>query len=688
MIDWLRRVWLPLLVGIVCFLPFYSTDTFVGDLGDTRFNMYVMEHGYRTLLAPSARFWDAPFFYPQKNVIAYSDHHLGNLPLYAAFRAVGLERETAFQYWTLATLALTYLSAYLALRTLGGGPLAASLAAAVFAFGLPVHAQAGHVQLLPRFLVPWVFVYAERLASSGKLRDFAWLAALMVGQMYLGIYCAVLTAIPLLGYLLWTTAFGERGRLVRHFMGGTGREMAARAAVLALAAGALLPITLPYLRVAREFGMRPWGEIVGFLPRWNSWFYPPWLKNVWVWMNPADLLGFRQLPLSYEHHLFVGLATLLALLVLPFLRFPKSRLTPVAWRAWAAVFFSIAVTLLVGEWTLWKFFAAIPGVGAVRAITRVVLFVMFPMAVVLTATLQGLADWARARAGASRWRGALASAAGGVLAVAVLLDGGISEVGKTPFSTSQEGVNRIKRALAGIQPGEDVVFWVCDREASEEICKVNVDAMLAAQDLGIATLNGYSGWAPLQYRLEPAPQDASTPRSFYPLKKWLGAQGVNPGSRLVVLDRNGRVAWDEPEQCKLGVPMVFSAGKGERYLGAGFHEAEPGGIWTNAPWAQVSFKVEELPRRDLSLTLEFETVPQKQGQQTLCLKINGSEIGTQRIDSAGPGVWTIRVPEEIACRDGGVFKMEIGSDLTGISPKKKRKLTVSRGVYIKALRLE
>ena len=63
------------------------------------------------------------------------------------------------------------------------------------------------------------------------------------------------------------------------------------------------------------------------------------------------------------------------------------------------------------------------------------------------------------------------------------------------------------------------VFWVCQRDTGEEAYKVDLDAMLAAQDTGIPTLNGYSGWSPPQYELTPFAREKSPPYPFYRLKQ-------------------------------------------------------------------------------------------------------------------------------------------------------------------------
>ena len=54
------------------------------DPGDTRFNSYILEHGFRWITRNPMHLslWDPPFFYPEKNVFAYSDYLLGTAPFF------------------------------------------------------------------------------------------------------------------------------------------------------------------------------------------------------------------------------------------------------------------------------------------------------------------------------------------------------------------------------------------------------------------------------------------------------------------------------------------------------------------------------------------------------------------------------------------------------------------------------
>ena len=250
---------------------------------------------------------------------------------------------------------------------------------------------------------------------------------------------------------------------------------------------------------------------------------------------------------------------------------------------------------------------------------------------------------------------------------------------------------RIKTALKAINPGRDYVFWVCQRDTEEPFYKVSLDAMLAAQDLGVPTMNGYSGWTPPGYELMPFPKEEAPPYPFYQLKEWLDLKGT--ALKLIVIDNQGEVAWNAPErvECPLGKPIAFTTGNCERYLGKGFCKTEKEGVWTNRPWAEVSFKVPAMPAKDFSLTLGITTLPLAKGKQnTLRLTVNGVDLGTRVATIAEAMVWTLKVPREVAAQKNGVLEIEVGSDLVvpirECVPKSKDRRSV--GLFLKTLSVE
>ena len=69
-----------------------------GDIGDTRFNMYALEHSYQWLIGNSS-LWNMPMFWPLNVTSAFSEMHLGSVVFYSIPRLLGLEQYEAMQVW-------------------------------------------------------------------------------------------------------------------------------------------------------------------------------------------------------------------------------------------------------------------------------------------------------------------------------------------------------------------------------------------------------------------------------------------------------------------------------------------------------------------------------------------------------------------------------------------------------------
>ncbi len=134
------------------------------DLGDSRLINYLLEHGYLWAQRDPEHleFWSPPFFYPLKNVAAYSDVLLSVGPVYWLWRALGTSPDMAFGLWIVSMSALNYAAGLLLFsKGFGFGAPAAVAGASLVAFGAPRMNQLQHQQLLP-FFFPLLALYALR----------------------------------------------------------------------------------------------------------------------------------------------------------------------------------------------------------------------------------------------------------------------------------------------------------------------------------------------------------------------------------------------------------------------------------------------------------------------------------------------------------------------------------------------
>ena len=178
-----------------------------GDLGDSRFNNYILEHGHRYLAGDEEQFWTAPFMFPQENNVALSDNLLGTLPVYSFFRTVGCDRETSFQWWFLMMFVLNFWDSWYTFYKLTGNMIGAALGAFVFAFSLPVIAQINHVQLMPRFAIPLCFLFLIGYFRTLSPKFFAGFLLMMGLQFYCGMYMGFLLLLSVMLFFIPASFF-------------------------------------------------------------------------------------------------------------------------------------------------------------------------------------------------------------------------------------------------------------------------------------------------------------------------------------------------------------------------------------------------------------------------------------------------------------------------------------------------
>jgi hypothetical protein len=212
-------------------------------LADVYLNIWVLAAGARSLATDPARFFHPPAFYPEPYALAFSEHLLGQQPLFApAYLATG-NPVLGLNLSLLASSALLGLGVHCLVRHLGGSGPAAVLAA-VLAVAAPwrVGPAAIRVQTLMVHWIPFLLLFLDRWLVRGRWTDLA-LAAACLGLQVITSYYAGYAALVAAGLYLVIV-----GRTV---------PRRALAAIAGLAVGLLLvvPVSLPYTYVAGRGGL-------------------------------------------------------------------------------------------------------------------------------------------------------------------------------------------------------------------------------------------------------------------------------------------------------------------------------------------------------------------------------------------------------------------------------------------------
>lgn len=506
--DESRLAWLAGLLFVIFAFILPATACFSripGDLGDARFNSVVLEHGFRWLTGRESSLWSPAFFYPFRDVLAFSDNHFGTVGFYSLARIVGFDRENAYLAWLALGIVLNYGAMFYALRRLGLGSWGAACGAFLFAAGLPTVFKLAHAQLTYRFAVPLVLVFVWEWLEGGRPRILLAAGLLLVWQffcsIYLGVFLSYLLCFVFLARLLPWTAVPAIGRKL--FDRDTWRALLWHEVLLLVAVvtafGLLLAMLRKYAEVGRTYALgRSADEIFSMLPQPGSYLISD-LSILYKWLGAAV-----QVPMRHEHQMFIGVVAGVLVFGGAVLACRRGA-HPVARMALLALGSLVLFTMNFGGNSFYHLVASVPGLSSVRAVSRIVLVMLVPAAILLAFAVDSGTSWL-----GRRLRGA------GVLLGLCLLALMSAEVFFVNHYNTPVNDWRMREALAlngaPSRLAEGAILFV-EPGVKGPKPLYELDGMILAQDRGLPTLNGYSGnmpteaWA--QAALSDACQDAS-----------------------------------------------------------------------------------------------------------------------------------------------------------------------------------
>ena len=489
-----------------------------GDLGDARFNSVVLEHGYQWLSGQASQLWSPNYFYPFERVLGLSDGHFGSNWAYSLLRVCGLSREMAYSGWYFLGFLLNFLVCAWVLRKLNYSVVAAAAGAFTFAFALPVLHQEGHAQLVYRFAIPlacffWYRAFAQR-DSVQFAKAIFWCAVQFMCSIYLGVflvYCLiamflVLVIVSVVGGSLWSEVvtvfnrhpdFGVCAKGTRVFFRGSWFWY-----FLAIFAMSVVFLLLQeYKSIANDYHLvRPIDDLRSLIPTPSSYLLAD-NSSLSRWIGS----GVANFPARSEHQMFIGFGALCLVMV----------------GAWADAFARaclvtllvlIGLTLMVADHSLYLWVLQLPGVDAIRAVSRVILVMLFPAAGLVAAGVDRLL-----RLTVSRGLWFQTS-----LVVAIIFFLSIESVYYQPHQAAVHTWVDRQRGLASLVSTdlpEDTILFVTQRKA-EPFYIAELDAMIYAQDHRLATLNGYSGSTPPGYSYpDPCLPSAARLKAYFAYRK-------------------------------------------------------------------------------------------------------------------------------------------------------------------------
>jgi len=515
----------------------HSVDWFhaiPGDLVDARFNSVILEHLFQWVEGRTLNVWSPTFFYPFQNVLAFSDNHFGSAWSYILFRLSGLPRESAFLGWFIVGNLLNFWVAYYALRRLGFSVAASGAGAFVFAFSLPALAKESHAQLMYRFAVPLAFVSLFNFFQTKRLALFSqsmfWLAVQFYCSIYLGIFLVYLLLALTISMVLcqhrnifhgWWSSFGAQP-IRRHL---------ASLLMLLFSFAAIGWLLFHYQSTSAFYGFsRKPDEILSILPKPSSYLLAD-SSPLSRWVGQL----VPKSPMRHEQQLFFGIGVSLLGII-------------GAWHAWfghtqkaviriasLTLLLLIVLTISIDGYSAYRWLLTLPGISSIRAVSRVVLVMLFPLGILVATCFEHVnldikIQWMRF---------VMLLVMVGILVV--------ETIGYQPYRTPLTEWAKRQITLKSLLPAklaQDAVIYVTNTRADRENDLVEVDGMILAQDLGMPTLNGYSGnITPGYIRPDPCVSYQHRLNQYFDLNH-------DSRSQLTPKELSGRVVVISPEVCE------------------------------------------------------------------------------------------------------------------------------------------
>jgi hypothetical protein len=471
--HWTAAAALFLLLSVIHTWPLATAPATLSrnDNGDAQLNEWIIAWVAHQLPRNPGQLFQGNIFYPARDTLAFSEPLIAPALLAAPALWLGASPVLAYNLLLVAGFTLTGLATYAVVHSWTNDRMAGFVAGSLFAFNTHTLTRLAHVQGIHAYGLPLALWCADALIARPAAGPVLGLAACMAMMAYTSGYLFVF-AVVMIAVLLIARAAAWLPRTIPVL---TSFALAAM-----ITAVAVLPVYLPYRRVAIEQGMVRSLEIIrdysatpaGYLAAAGTIHISTWSGRLFANANPVDAF-------------FPGIvATLLAAMAIwSALRrgVQRPRVLMLVLLGAAGFVLSIGLRTPIYGWL----FAVFPPMQGLRAAAR--FGNLFLLAIAILAGL-GLAAW-RDRTKHARWRRAVPIAALVLVNVEAL---------RAPFQYRRfDGVAAIYGILAR-EPGP-VVLAETPFYPPHAVFE-NAEYVLNSTAHWRPLMNGYSGYTPESYR--------------------------------------------------------------------------------------------------------------------------------------------------------------------------------------------
>ena len=444
----------------------------LGDYGDSRFNMLMLENSFKRILDLKNPF-ETYFYFPLENIGGLSDLHLATVPFYGFFRLLGFGMFVSMQAWVITGLILNYLSARYVLKKLVLREMSAQMGAAIFTFSGPIISQTNHLQLLWRWQIPFAFLFLFYLRTRFTLRNLIHFTSFLAIGFLSNVYIGFFTASICVFYII-ISKFYKSTPLFTSRLEINSKTRTLPTIVSLVVIVIAIVVYVQYYLIQKQFNaINSISEIRFFSPTYKNWLN----SNNSIFWRPINAL----LPVEggwWENQLYPGSLSLICLIY-----FAVSK-KPVREQFYDVIFKTIILSVFFvtasAGFSPFILVSSLPGFNAIRAPGRIILVLLFLISIICAYTLdQILLDHKK-------------------LLKATVVSLFIIDVGFNiiPTSLASEWFDRPKDLVATyskmLAENENSPILVLPSESDDWNFRNQLDGMLVAELANRKTLNGYS----------------------------------------------------------------------------------------------------------------------------------------------------------------------------------------------------
>ncbi len=307
--NWQDALYLFLLLLPVLIMAYRYTPNLTGEVAgewwDPLLNMWTLSWDTTTLLHAPAHLWQGQLLYPNPLTLTYSENLLGEAIFYAPLFLITHNPVLAYNVTFYLTFLLCGVNMYIVARYYTGKPLAAFIAALIYAFAPYRLSQIDHIHVLAGEWIPLAFLCLDLSLQHNRWRHWSLFALFYLLQLLSSIYYGIFLTYALLAYVL-IRYLRPLLRQLRQRQYGRVTAVVKPLVVFAVMLAILGALMAPYLSSLHN-GL---GRSIDQVWRYSAFvrdfgFAPPF-----NWLYGINSYNGVILAFDSEHYLFLGLATI------------------------------------------------------------------------------------------------------------------------------------------------------------------------------------------------------------------------------------------------------------------------------------------------------------------------------------------------------------------------------------------